>query len=185
MHHAVIRDAVRQRLVELHGEPPDTLLRDELGLCLGATRADVAAVNGHIVGCEIKGAQDRLSRLEGQVDLYGRVVDEAVLVVEGKHTGRAVDLLPDWWGVWVAEDVDGAAVLHEARPASRNPAVDPLAVAQLLWRDEVYGLLEQHGGTARLSKATRWQLWEQLVERLPLEDLQRVVREGLRARREW
>ncbi len=41
-----IREAVCGRLTATHGGPPDILVRHELGLCLGATRVDIAAING-------------------------------------------------------------------------------------------------------------------------------------------
>jgi hypothetical protein len=97
--HAQIRAAVRAQLEDLHGAAPNTVLRDELGLSCGATRVDVAAINGHLTGCEIKGSQDRLDRLPHQVDLYGQVLDFAILVAEPKFVERVADYVPDWWGV--------------------------------------------------------------------------------------
>lgn len=185
MLHAQIRSAVRERLTHLHGPAPATLLRDEMGLCLGATRVDVAAINGHLTGCEIKGSQDRLTRLPHQVDLYGQVLDYAVLVAEPKFAVTAADHVPDWWGIWQAEDVDGTARLHVLRRGRRNRHTQPLSVAQLLWRDEVYDELAARDAARGLAKATRWRLWEALVEVLPSGELGRVVRERLKARREW
>ncbi len=183
--HGQIREAVRGRLTATHGGPPDTLVRHELGLCLGATRVDVAAINGTLAGCEIKGARDKLTRLPHQVELYGRVLDEAVLVVEPKYADRAAGYLPDWWGVWQV-DSDGDDVrLVEARPAGRNPGSDPLAVAQLLWREEVFEELQAREAARGLARATRWRLWEALVEALPPNELGSVVRTRLKARRAW
>ncbi len=50
----------------------DTLVVDELDLC-GLTRVDVAVVNGHLSGFEIKGSTDSLRRLPGQVTVYSQV----------------------------------------------------------------------------------------------------------------
>ena len=183
--HAEIRTAVRRQLVRVHGRPPRTLLRDELGLCLGATRVDVAAINGQLSGCEIKGAQDKLSRLPRQVELYSQVLDEAVLVVEPKYTARAQSYVPDWWGVWQVEPAGRRVVLTEVRPAGVNPGSDPLAVAQLLWRDEAFEELQQRDATRGLAKATRWRLWEALVGLLTPDELGAVVRARLKARRDW
>lgn len=185
MLHAQIRDAVRAQLTAVHGGPPETLLRDELGLCLGATRVDVAAVNGQLTGCEIKGAQDKLTRLERQIELYGQVLDEAVLVVESKHAAKCVDLVPDWWGVWQAEHDGDRAVLREFRPAGVNPQTVPLSVAQLLWRDEVFEELAARQAVRGLTRATRWRLWDALVDLLPSDELSQVVRDRLKARRAW
>ncbi len=48
-----IREAVRGRLTATHGGPPDTLVRLELGLSLGATHVDTAlldAMQGEAAG---------------------------------------------------------------------------------------------------------------------------------------
>lgn len=177
---------MRRQLVRVHGRPPRTLLRDELGLCLGATRVDVAAINGQLSGCEIKGAQDTLSRLPRQVDIYGQVLDEAVLVVESKNAARAADHVPGWWGLWQVEASGRrVVVVTELRPAGSNPGSDPLAVAQLLWRLEALEELQARGAAAGLARATRWRLWEALAALLPPDELGAVVRARLKARRDW
>lgn len=185
MLHGQIRDAVRDRLVEMHGLPPTTILRDELGLCLGATRVDVAAINGQLTGCEIKGARDRLTRLPHQVGLYGQVLDIAVLVAEPRYAATASQHVPNWWGIWQAEEEGDHAVLTELRPTGQNPSPDPLAVAQLLWRDEAYAELLARDAVAGLARATRWRLWEALAALLPMAELRQVVREQLKARQDW
>lgn len=185
MLHGQIRDAVRDRLVDMHGLPPTTILRDELGLCLGATRVDVAAINGQLTGCEIKGSRDRLSRLPHQVGLYGQVLDVAVFVAEPRYAATAAQHVPGWWGIWQAEDDGDRAVLSELRPAGQNPSRDPLAVAQLLWRDEAYAELVARHAAAGLARATRWRLWEALAALLPVAELGQVVRERLKARQDW
>ena len=48
-----INDAVEDRLRQQNHEHP-TMYRRELGICVGAARIDVAAVNGSITDCEVK-----------------------------------------------------------------------------------------------------------------------------------
>lgn len=185
MLHGQIRDAVRTRLVDLHGLPPQNVLRDEFGLCLGATRVDVASINGQLTGCEIKGDRDRLDRLPHQVQLYGQVLDAAVLVTGVRFAAKAADHLPDWWGIWQATEHDGGTDLVEVRPAGRNPAPDPLSVAQLLWREEAYDELVARDASAGLARATRWRMWEALAALIPQAELSALVRQRLKARRDW
>ena len=181
-----IRLSVERELRRIHGEEPGTLYRHELGLCMGGTRVDVAAINGQITGCEIKSARDKLDRLSRQVELYDRVLDCAVLVVEGKHTEKASGLLPEHWGVWLATaTADGTARLEVIRESSINSHVEPLAVAQLLWRAEAMDELRVRGKARGLSNKSRWYVWDRLVDELPLAELQLVTRERLKARREW
>ena len=47
---------------------------------MGAARVDIAVINGHIRGVEIKAEADSLERLPRQVEAYGRVVDRATLI---------------------------------------------------------------------------------------------------------
>jgi hypothetical protein len=184
--HAQIRDAVEQRLRSIHGDEPATRYRHELGLCMGETRVDVAAINGRLTGCEIKGSSDRLTRLPRQVALYGSVLDAAILVVEGRHARDAAAMVPSFWGVWhAAESATGDCLLEEVAAPRQNPDVQALPVAQLLWRDEALDELRRRGLARGLASGSRWHAWDRLVETLPLEELKHVVRERLKARPDW
>lgn len=182
---AAIADAVEGRLRADHvGEV--TLFRRELGICVGAGRVDVAAVNGSLTGCEVKSARDGLGRLAGQVELYGRVVDYAVLAVERLRPQLILRRLPPWWGVWHVTRTVGAEVhLEVLREATRNPDVQPFAVAQLLWRDEAFDVLRGCDLHRGLASATRWRLWEVIARELPLDEVREVVRLRLKARQGW
>jgi hypothetical protein len=180
-----IVDAVEDRLRQQHLGSP-TLYRRELGICVGAGRIDLAAVNGAITGCEVKSSRDGLARLPLQVKLYSRVVDRAVLAVERTRPGVVADLVPGWWGVWhVIEVSDEEVALEVLREPAPNPCIDAAAVAQLLWRDEAFDLLKQLDLHRGLASATRWRLWDALTEHLSLEELQAEVRQRLRARQDW
>ena len=52
---------------------PGTLFVNELGLNHGRFRADIAVMNGKLVGYEIKTDQDTLVRLPAQIDGYNEV----------------------------------------------------------------------------------------------------------------
>lgn len=163
-----------------------TLYRRELGICVGAGRIDVAAVNGLITGCEVKSSRDGLGRLPQQVELYGKVVDTAILVVERARPERVVDHVPAWWGLWRAVEEDSELVrLDVLRDPAPNPGVDPFSVAQLLWRDEAFDVVRDLGLHRGLSSATRWRLWEVLANELPVDALRQQVRQRLKARPRW
>jgi len=177
--------AVEAWLRRAHSEDP-TVYRREWSIGVGATRIDVAAINGSITGCEIKSARDNFSRLASQVPLYSAVLDTAVLVVEGRAAAARAELaVPTWWGIWLASPSQRGPDLQVVRACGSNPAPDPLSIAQLTWRAEAYGLLDRYGLSVGLRKATRWRLWQVLAEGLPLIDLQREVREIIKARPEW
>ena len=163
-----------------------TVYKREWSIGVGETRIDIAAINGRLVGCEIKSARDNFGRLPSQVPLYSAVLDSAVLVVEGDAAAaRAEAQLPSWWGIWCAIETPDGARLKTVRDGALNPAPEPLAIAQLLWRDEAYAVVERRGLGRCLRNATRWRLWDTLAAEMPLETLQREVREAITARRGW
>lgn len=179
-----ISNAVEARLRQQHeGEP--TLFKREVGVCLGEGRIDVAAINGAITAVEVKSARDGLARLARQVELYGRVADLAVLAVERRYPERVLDLVPAWWGVWHVVEKGNEVRIRVLRRPRRNKGVNPLSLAQLLWRDEVFELLRERGLDRGLASATRWRLWETAVSELAIDDLAAEVRRRLRARQGW
>ncbi|WP_280313539.1 sce7726 family protein [Nocardia abscessus] len=177
MRDADIRGALHDRLtVEFAGDR----IRDEMGLCLGATRVDIAVINGCLHGYEIKSDRDTLARLPNQIELYDSVLDYSTIVCGPRYADRIKAVVPTWWGITIAEDHNGRPEFYVSRKARRNTHVDRFALAQLLWRDEAAALLTALGHRVT-RRHTRWQLWDQLAE-LPLGQLQHIVRTQLKAR---
>jgi hypothetical protein len=178
-----VRERLARDLREWHPET-GTLFVDELDLG-GLVRVDVAAVNGALWGYEIKSERDTLRRLPMQVEVYSQVLDFAALVVAERHHDHAVDLLPDWWSVYVVTGHADAVELHEAHQGSRNTGVNPMQIAQLLWRDEALTELTERGLDRGVRSKPRRAVWQRLVDELELPDLQQVVRTRLKAREGW
>ncbi len=176
---------MRRQLRLKDGGQPGTLYRDELGICLGETRMDVAAINGQISGYEIKSDRDRIDRLAKQMVLYGKVVDTAVLVTEGRFASRGLEMAPAWWGIWKCVPNGLWPAIELVRAPTPNPDPDPFAIAQLLWREEVYEELVALGLGAGLRSATRWTLWEALATNLSVAQVGETARRRLKARRGW
>lgn len=159
------------------------IIRGELGLCLGQTRVDLAVVNGHLHGYEIKSDRDTLARFPAQIKLYNRVLDFSTIVCSERHLGAILDRLPDHWGIIEVSGTPERVVLTHLRAPTLNGSQDPLAIAQLLWRDEVAEILRNRDEIVR-TRETRWNLWDRLAA-LPLETLQREVRLKLKERQVW
>lgn len=99
---------------------------------------------------------------------------------------RVAAQVPEWWGVWRAvEDGDEHVRLEVLRDPSPNPGVEPVAVAQLLWRDEAFDVLRQRDLHRGLATATRWRLWDALATELTVDTLRREVRLRIKARSAW
>ena len=180
-----IRRALYAEMQRCHGSDPETRVVDELGLCQGTARIDVAVVNGSVHGYEIKSEHDTLARLPSQTDVYNRALDFVTIVTARSHAKKAKAFIPKWWGVLYATEANGLVELKHVRRARRNPEVDPLAVAQLLWREEALDALQQHGLSAGMLSKPRLALWKRLATELSLDELRAVVRRCLKQRRDW
>lgn len=181
-----IRVAAKTRLLTHAQSCPDTRIVEELGLAHGAARVDIAVINGHIRGIEIKAEADTLIRLPRQVSAYGRVVDLATLVAAERHIDAAAAQLPDWWGIIeVRKSRKGTIAFRRLRDEKVNRGLDPMTLVRLLWRAEVAGLLRLLGAEESLLRSPRAVLYAELVAALPITRLRRAVRETLKTRENW
>lgn len=181
-----LRTAALSRLLLHASRCADTLVLHELGLSHGASRVDIAVINGHIRGVEIKAEADTLERLPRQVAAYGQVVDRATLIASERHLPAALSMLPDWWGVIAARRAaNGAVVFRRLRPERSNRETEPVSLAKLMWRGEVAHVLAEMGCEARLLRAPRAVLYEELVRRVPKTRLAALVRATLKSRSDW
>ena len=181
-----MRQAAYRRLLSHAQACPDTLVIDELGLDHGSCRIDIAVINGHIRGVEIKAEADTLERLPRQVAAYGEVVDKALLIVAPKHLEPAMAIIPDWWGIIVAERGGSRGVkFRRIRPERSNKEIDPLILARLLWRPEAQSLLRDLGVPERELRAPREALYQRIVSELPLRKIAGAVRKALKSRTTW
>ena len=173
------------RYVRTHCDDSTTLVRRELGVCLGEARVDIAVINGTLTGWEIKSAQDRLVRLSRQAFVYSKVLDRVIVIADVRHLDRVALHIPDWWGIARVDSADEFGSVTFLRLPKQNPTIDPFSLAQLLWRDEAYRILESRQLHRGMRKATRWKLWRELAASLSLDELRLEVRETLKARQIW
>jgi len=181
-----VRQAAYRRLLTHAQACPNTLVIDELGVDHGSCRIDIAVINGHIRGVEIKSEADTLERLPRQVAAYGQVVDRALLIVDPKHVTSAMAIVPDWWGIMVAERGTTQGVkFRRVRAERANRGIDPLVLSRLLWRPEVQDILRGLGVPERDLRAPREELYQRLVLLMPLRKLSATIRSALKYRTNW
>lgn len=181
-----IRAALKSELISHYGGDPETVIIDELGLRHGASRIDLVVVNGNLHGFELKSDMDTLKRLPTQARIYNSVFDFVTLVIGARHVGQAFQLIPDWWGIKLAEiQADGRVTLRELRPPASNPSVEPLAIAKLLWRDEALAFLEELGQAKGLYSKPRAAIYARLVAIADSEQISSRVRRQLKDRVDW
>jgi hypothetical protein len=176
-----VRALLREYLEDLH-RGTGTRLLEELGLCQGDVRVDIASVNGELCGYEIKSPSDTLARFPNQCRIYSKVVDRAWLVAPEKTLARAVS--PGWWGLIAVFDAGDRLGLRVVRQAQLNPKPDPISIAKLLWRDEALEVLRGAGRARGVMTKSRKVIWKRLIESVSVDDLRAAVRAALMRRPE-
>lgn len=176
---------IRLKLLEdkrLHFGEPNTRIVEELGLCQGIARVDIAVVNGSIHGYEIKSAFDTLARLPGQVDVYNHALDFVTVVAAPSHATKIRKIVPRWWGIWTVVSDENGSRLETLREPRQNQKIDPFSLAQLLWREEALEALESEGLATGIRSKPRKELWQRLASDVTPERLGCIVRERLKQR---
>ena len=181
-----IRQNFHKKILRRQHAQKDTLVIDELGLNHGKCRADIAVINGHLAAYEIKSNNDSLRRLEEQVKSYNAVFDKISIVVGDRYINSIQNYIPEWWGVIVSlRGPKGAVNFDIIREARTNKNIDPISIAQLLWRNEAEEILQQKKLSPRILRQPRAILYEYLVNTLNICELRRLVREYFKKRKNW
>lgn len=179
---STIRLALRTRLLAEHGQDADTVVIEELGLRRGHVRIDVAVVNSLLHGYEIKSDRDSLRRLNTQIDVYGRVLDRATLVVGDRFLADALDIVPAWWGVLYVHSTSHGLQFSSVRSSRRNPQRDPRVLVELLWSDQALALLEERSNARGVHGKPRRVVWDRVCDRFGVDEIAAAVRDRLKAR---
>ena len=174
-----VRDLLKRHLAN-NQFGDDTILLEELGLCQGDVRVDVAAVNGDLSAFEIKSPADTLARWPKQRRVYSKVVDRAWLVATEKTLESAK--APAWWGLIRIVQTPNQLGLRVVRTAQMNPSPDPYSIARLLWRDEAIAALAGIGLARGVRTKGRAIAWRRLAESASLDHVRAAVRAALKVR---
>ena len=181
-----IRQNFHKKILRRQHAQKDTLVIDELGLNHGKCRADIAVINGHLAAYEIKSNNDSLRRLEEQVKSYNAVFDKVSIVVGDRYIKTIQNYIPEWWGVILSvRGPRGAVNFDTIREARTNKNIDPISIAQLLWRNEAEEILQQKKLSPRILRQPRVVLYEYLVDTLNICELRKFVIEYFRKRKNW
>lgn len=179
----MIRTAIKARLCKRHAGDDNAFIVEELPVERGDSRVDVAIINGHIEGVEIKSSLDTLERLPRQVDCFGQAIEKMTLIVAHNHIEKASRIVPDWWTILQVHRGSRNGISFERiHRGTRNPNTTAEGYVNLLRRDEIVELLAMHG----LDRGVRTATWPEIADRamhsVPLEQLSNGVRLILKAR---
>lgn len=163
----------------------DDRVVDEFGLAYGAVRADVALVNGHLEGFEIKAGRDSLKRLPAQVEAYNQIFEFSWVVTTPGHLSGVREVVPKGWGLLVAKHDDQGGALVQVRRAQRNAKRNTEHLARLLWREEALAQLETLGLSRGLKSRPKIALFTALAHAMTADALSTYVRTCLKSRANW
>ena len=152
----------------------------ELRLPVAKARIDIAVLNGHMHGYEIKSAADTLIRLPSQIEAYAKVFDFVTVVTEDKYV-KKLSFLPEYVGISIC--IDESTLVVE-RPALPNTEREGFYIAKLLWRHELTVLLEKFE-IAFCKLDRNWLLCEALAKNVNVDNLSDEVREVIKKRVDW
>lgn len=178
-----VRMAVHKKILREHHNDPNTVVIDEFNLSLGASRIDIAVINGIMHGYELKSQKDNLKRLPVQVGYYSDVMDKVTLVADEHHIDDAMKIIPEWWGVkLISKGVRGGLHIQNLRNAQLNETQSAKSLVQLLWREECLLLLDKIDLLKGNKTKPRFEMWSLLSDNAPLKFIQKEVRHFLKSR---
>lgn len=181
-----IREALHRKVLKPYHRCDSTIIVDELGLAHGKKRIDVAVLNGHLHGYEIKSAKDTLARLPEQLNQYRKSLQKLTVVVAPNHMDGVLSIVPEWSGIIEArKGPRGGINFTTIRKATLNPEVDGVALAHLLWRKEAIELLTRFGLSDKELNKSRKQLYEIIANEASLVELVSWIKEKFMARETW
>lgn len=166
-------------------ENKDYRIVEELAVCDGDARVDVALINGKLCGYEIKSDRDTLDRLPGQINAYNKTFDKMTIVVGEKFQELIVNEVPEWWGIGVAyANNSGCVNINLIRMGTYNENVQARSLLELLWKDEILVLLKNKG-VKGLSNKNRRKLRDIAIDTISLNEIKNYTREVLKVRQGW
>ncbi len=180
-----IRTFVKARLPRLVQSRSRALLVEEMEVCSGRARIDLAVIGDRLIGIEIKGPQDSVTRLPDQAKAYSQCFDQVVLLVHESLAEKALPLIPYWWGLIAGRQVDGRIRYRVERRPETNPSVDLDKVLSLLWREEIDALRYDLLGSNSKPKATKKSIRAELLPQVEPSILHQASLRKLRERTEW
>lgn len=179
-----IREALHRKVLARHHKNYETIVVDELGLCHGAARVDIAVINGQIHGFEIKSEKDTLDRLPHQISIYNDVLDKITIATSINHLEKVMLMVPEWWGIKIAIKGPRSGIsFNTLRRAKRNREINGLALIGLLWRDEALNLLREAGASRGYESKKRILLYRRICEIYTIGQLRKLVPAMLKERK--
>ena len=157
---------------------------EELAVCDGEARVDVAVANGRLCGYEIKSDADTLDRLALQQKYYDKTFDMVSIVVGEKFKNNIDKYIPDYWGIYIVSEYRDTCKIKNKRAAKVNKNIEVAALLELLWKDEIVFLLKE-AGIKGIAGKNRRILRKMVMENFSVKEIKDYTRETLKYRQNW
>lgn len=162
----------------------DLRIIEEMAVCDGDARVDIAVINDILHGYEIKSDADTLERLSLQQKCYDRTFDKISIIVGEKFKDKIDSYIPEHWGIFVITKNNNKFKIRRKRPAKINKNIDASALLELLWKEEIVSLLK-NAGIKGLSGKNRRILRKIAEENISLIQIKDFTRKTLKNRKNW
>jgi hypothetical protein len=182
---SALRELVKTEIGRFLRKRSPIVMVEEMEVCLGRARVDLAVISDQLIGIEIKSVKDDVTRLPAQAAAYSKCFDRMVLVVDESLVAKATPLIPTWWGLVVSFHQGDRLTYEFRRRPRRNPQLDLDALLALLWREEVVALLSDLLGILAKPRATKKTIRAQLLAEIDRAVLHCASLNKLRDRTDW
>lgn len=178
-----VRTLLLDELNIKYGDDPNTRIINELGIDFGASRVDVAVVNGIIHGYEIKSDLDTLVRLPRQITYYNKLFQRMTIVSSRKYYEKVSNMVPKWWGITIIS-ADGTRLIEKRKGKQVNNQ-DKEILLKLLWKKDLEGFIDIVGFPKTMKKMKKKQLLEIFSREADLSVVRDYTYHALKNRLNW
>ncbi|MBC2148232.1 sce7726 family protein [Listeria booriae] len=175
-----LRILTLRKLATEYSKVEDTKIINEMGLFNGASRIDIAVVNGVLHGYELKSESDNLKRLPRQIDYYNKIFERMTIVTDRKYLSEVREMVPSWWGIIITKK--NRAELRTIRKGRKGNCQDEEALLNLLWKDEYDGLIDLLGYPKNMKKMRKKEVFEVLLVEKRKSIIKKYIYDALRKR---
>lgn len=179
-----IRLLLRPYLERVNKKFNNTIIVEELDLCSGLARIDIAVINGAIHGYEIKSEEDNLKRLSNQINYYNKALEKITVVTNKSHLDLIKKQIPKWWGLLLIKNSGKKNVISELRRAKTNPVLDSLSLLHVLWKQELISIADKYKLRVR-HHCNKREIRDLIKNELDKSIISQEVRLALKSRQNW
>lgn len=171
-----IREALINYISKLSHKP--SRIVEELHIHRGNAIADVVALHKEPHCYEIKGDNDNINRLKRQGFYYDQAFRKITLVTTKIKLKKALDECPKYWGIIVAEYIEGSVKLKPYRKAGNSSSYNKEVALQTLWKDEMLSMISQCNLDVS-TKLSKVKLAKDIAMKTKIKDVQETISQTL------